>query len=543
MPELNWIGKEAVKNHLREVPTHLLVPHAELSCGTGEQSGNLIVEGDNLMALQALLPRYAGQVKCIYIDPPYNTGNEGWIYNDNVNAPEIKRWLGQTVGKDTEDLSRHDKWLCMMYPRLQLLKKFLSDDGAIFISIDDNEVASLRFLMDEIFGRENFIGNAIWEKSDSPRMDANFYSSRHDHTITYAKNIRVIVFNKLNDSVENIPTHYNRIDENGRKYYTKPLRAMGGQGDTKEARPTLHFAMTAPDGSLIYPKRKDGRDGAWRWNKEKTEQESQRIEWVKGKTTWTPYYRIYADNISGRPPETIWPHSEVGSNRTSKAELNSILTASNDLFATPKPTRLIQRILQIASDGPSLILDSFAGSGTTAHAVLKQNAEDGGTRKFILVEMEPKIARDITAERVRRVISGYTDSKGKPVAGLGGGFQYCSLSAEPLFQPGGAVRPDVTFAQLAEFVWFRETGTGYAGKTVDGPLVGIHEGRAVYLLFNGILKDRKVNGGNILTAPVLQVLPPFDGPRVIYAAGCRISPARLERAGITFKQTPYDLHL
>ena len=211
-------------------------------------------------------------------------------------------------------------------------------------------------------------------------------------------------------------------------------------------------------------------------------------------------------------------------------------------FITPKPSRLIQRILQIATDKESLVLDSFAGSGTTAHAALKQNTEDRGNRRFILVEMDEKIATEVTAERVRRVANGYTNAKGKAVEGLGGGFQFCRLSEKPLFNADGQIREDVTFDQLAEFVWFAETGSGFAGKA-DTPLLGIHEGRAVYLLYNGILKDRSVNGGNVLTSPVFDVLPGFDGPKVIYAAACRLGQARLDRLGIQFKQTPYALEV
>ena len=208
-------------------------------------------------------------------------------------------------------------------------------------------------------------------------------------------------------------------------------------------------------------------------------------------------------------------------------------------FDTPKPTRLIQRILQIATDKNSLILDSFAGSGTTGHAVLKQNAEDDGNRRFILVEMDGNIAQNVTAERVKRVATGYTNAKGQIVEGLSGGFQFCRLSAEPLFTAEGQIRPDVGFAQLAGFVWFAETGTGYIGKA-DSPLLGLHEGRAIYLLYNGILKDKSVGGGNVLTGPVFDALPKFDGPKVIYAAANRMG-ARAAREGVTFKQTPYAL--
>ena len=213
---------------------------------------------------------------------------------------------------------------------------------------------------------------------------------------------------------------------------------------------------------------------------------------------------------------------------------------SDDVFITPKPTRLIQRILQIATDKNSIILDSFAGSGTTAHAVLKQNVADGGNRRFILIEMDEAVAREVTKARVQRVAVGYTNAKENDVPGLGSGFQFCTLSAEPLFTAEGQIRADVTFAQLAEFVWFAETGSGFTGRT-DSPLIGEYQGRAIYLLYNGILKDRSVSGGNVLTGPVLDILPPFDGPKVIYAAACRLGNARLQRDQIVFKQTPYAL--
>jgi adenine-specific DNA-methyltransferase len=211
-------------------------------------------------------------------------------------------------------------------------------------------------------------------------------------------------------------------------------------------------------------------------------------------------------------------------------------------FPKPKPVGLVKHIIECATDSVDIILDSFAGSGTTAHAVMQLNKEDGGKRRFILVEMDNSIARNITAERARRVAQGYTNAKGEKVDGFGGGFQFCKLSDEPLFTPDGQIRADVTFPQLAEFVWFVETGTGFTGKA-DVPLIGVHEGRAVYLLYNGILKDRSVGGGNVLTGPVYETLPPFDGPKVIYAAACRLGAARLGRENITFKQTPYALEV
>lgn len=248
----------------------------------------------------------------------------------------------------------------------------------------------------------------------------------------------------------------------------------------------------------------------------------------------------FLSTIEGIAPWTWWPHEEVGHTDESRKEVQDIF-GTQTAFDTPKPTRLIQRILQIATNKDSLILDSFAGSGTTGHAVLKQNAEDGGNRRFILVEMDDSIAQNVTRERVKRVAEGYTNAKGQAVEGLGGGFQFCRLSAEPLFDADGQIRSDVSFAQLAEFVWFAETGTGFTGAA-DSPLLGMFEGRAIYLLYNGILKDKSVGGGNVLTGPVFDVLPKFSGPKVIYAAANRMG-ARAAREGISFKQTPYALEV
>jgi adenine specific DNA methylase Mod len=534
MPTLDWIGKRAVVTHHTKAPFHLLKPRADLSLAAKPDTTDrqhLIVQGDNLLGLKALLPRYAGQVKCIYIDPPYNTGNEGWVYNDAVNSPEMRAWLGKTVGAEAEDLTRHDKWLCMMYPRLALLRQFLREDGSLWMSIDDNEVHHARMLLDEIFGAQNFVANVIWEKADSPRMDAQFFSGRHDFIIVYSKNLIKMAFHRISESDDEKPTHYDKTDEFGRKYYTKPLRAMGGQGDTRDARPNLYYALIAPDGSEILPKKQDGSDGAWRWKREKVENEKNRIQWVKGRNGWTPYFRIYADEVVTRPPETIWFHKDVGSNRTSKNELKSIFP-ENDSFATPKTVKLISRILQIATNPDDIVLDSFAGSGTTAHAVMALNAEDGGQRKCILVEMDAHIAQNITAERVRRVIAR---------EGWGDGFEYCELG-ETLFDPSGDIRSSVSYADLAEHVFFVETGCvrGQMAATTP-PLVGLANDTAVYLLYNGVLKDKAVNSGNVLTPALLASLPPHLGRKVIYGTACRLSAARLQAENITFRQIPYDV--
>ena len=549
MPTLNWIGKDAVVRHHREVPFRLLEPVPALSCvpanGAGD-SGNLIVQGDNLHALKALLPRYAGRVKCIYIDPPYNTGNEGWVYNDNVNSPEIRRWLGEVVGKEGETLDRHDRWLCMMYPRMLLLKQFLREDGAIFVSIDDNELATLRLLMDEVFGIQNFVATVLWQKKYAVANDHKTIAPMHDFVLVYQRSP------KWRRNL--LP----RGNEKDTQYKFEDKKGVFRNSDytcnkTAEERPNLYYPVINPNtGEELWPK----RTRVWAYSQDEYARhiEEDLIYWGKDGKGKVPAYKRYKHalrNADGVVPQTLWLHDFAGHTDGSRKELREVLhdVPSVSDFATPKPTLLIQRILQIGTDTDSLILDSFAGSGTTGHAVLKQNAEDGGNRRFILVEMDENIARNVTAERIKRVAEGYTNAKGQAVPGLGGGFQFCRLSADPLFDADGQIRRDVSFAQLAEFIWFAETGTGLspgssatARKTgqVLSPLLGIHDGRAIFLLYNGILKDHSVAGGNVLTGPVLDRLPKFPGPKVIYAAANRLG-TRAGRENITFKQTPYAL--
>ena len=410
MPSLDFKGKSFIYTHHLGVPYRELLVVPEKSCpAEGRQpdlDDNLILHGDNLEALKALLPRYAGRVDCIYIDPPYNTGTEGWCYNDAVNAPLMREWLKKAANPvERDDLQRHDKWLCMMWPRLQLLKELLADSGTIWVSLDDNESHRGRCLLDEIFGEENFLANVIWEKADSPRMDTEFFSSRHDHVFVYAKAMESVLFHRLQSENGEPPDHYDKEDENGRKYYLKPLRMMGGKGESRAAAPSLYFPMIAPDGTEVFPKMKNGEDGSWRWGRDKQKREGERIEWKKTNAGHVPYFRIYADSSDGMPPETIFYNTEVGSSRTSKLEIKQLFREGAP-FDTPKPVGLIKRILEISTDKDSLILDSFAGSGTTAHAVLALNAKDGGKRRFILCETEA-YADTLTAERVRRVIRGY----------------------------------------------------------------------------------------------------------------------------------------
>ncbi|MDD3925602.1 MAG: site-specific DNA-methyltransferase [bacterium] len=530
MPTLDWIGKSAVINHHREVAYRLLHCDQKLSVGAPD-SGNLLVQGDNLLALKALLPYYAGKVKCIYIDPPYNTGQEKWIYNDNVNSPEINKWLGEVVGKESEDLSRHDKWLCMMHPRLSLLKDFLSEDGVIFVSIDDNEVHHLRDLMDEVFGPHNFVATIIWQKNFSTKNDAKYFSEDHDFILVYCKQ-KGKWHPALLPRTEKHESRYKNPDGDPRgPWASSDLLRM-------EHRDNSVYAIISPSGKEWIP-----RPGtSWRHPKEEMDAliANNEVWFGKNGNSKPRRKRFLSDVKQGVVPQTIWKYNDVGHTQEGKQELLRLSEESDSPFATPKPTRLIAQILRLYPNKCILVLDSFAGSGTTGHSVLQLNKEDGGSRRFILVEMEPDICRDITAERLKRVIEGYDNGKGH-IDGLGGGFCYCKLG-EPLFDEAGHIRDSVKFPELAAHVFFTETGspipTLASGRT---PLLGIHENKAVYLLFNGVLGDKRPNGGNVLTNDVLRNLPAHRGQRIIYGEGCRLSPERLRREGIIFKQVPYEI--
>ncbi len=568
MPTLDWLSRQDAFTAAARVPYRLLDQvslHGDVASNAASQ-GNLLIQGDNLEALKALLPFYRGQVKCIFIDPPYNTKSAFEHYDDNLE---------------------HSQWLSMMLPRLQLLRELLTEDGSIWVTIDDNEGHYLKVLMDEVFGRGNFVANVIWEKSDSPKMDSQLFSTRHDHLLAFAKHIDKYKLKRIKDAVQE---HYNRTDEHGRRYYTKPLRAMGSGEDTREARPSLYFALTAPDGSPIFPVKPDGVDGRWRWGQEKIAQEADRIEWVKAKAGWAPYYRIYADTSDGRPAETIWTHTEVGSNRTSKAEVKALL-ADDAVFTTPKPEALLQRILQIASNENDLVLDSFLGSGTTAAVAHKMR------RRWIGIEMGEHAATHCLP-RLQKVIDGEQGGISKAVNWMGGGgFRFMRLG-EPVFDESGRISAAVRFNTLAAFIWQQETRLAWdASQALAGtPHLGIHyktelplspedqpenqpeehyennstlrsilpgylpktliktPKKAVYLLYNGILKDKRPESGNVLTAAVLDTLLTLhaqvctqaglsaqDIPLTVYGEACRPGPERLARAGVTFKHIPYDV--
>ena len=400
---LVWEDKpEDIEERLRdELPILTEVLERAIISEDKDAPNHILIEGDNLEALATLAYTHEGKIDVIYIDPPYNTGNKDFIYNDSY--------------VDKEDSYRHSKWLSFMSRRLKIAKKLLSDRGVIFISIDDNEQAQLKMICDEIFNEANFVGNIIWEKADSPRMDAKIISSRHDFIVSYAKNIGTLPINKIKSS--EIPSHYNKIDSKGRKYYLKPLRYMGN-ADSREDRPNMFFPIIAPDGEKVYPKRADGSDGRWRWSLDKVTKEFDKIEFIKTKNGWSVNTKLYADSIIDTPVETIWYNKDVDSNRQAIALLKNIF-GSEKIFTNPKPVKLIKRIAAIVGNHRSTILDFFAGSGTTLHATMQLNSEDGGHRKCILVtNNENNICEEVTYERNRRVIQGYTNAKGDEVPGL-----------------------------------------------------------------------------------------------------------------------------
>lgn len=584
MPTLNWIGKDKVVNHHTEVPFRVLEHkygfRGDNPSDTSEtHSGNKIIHGDNLEALKALLPEYEGKIDCVYIDPPYNTGNEGWVYNDNVNDPHIRKWLGEVVGAEGEDLSRHDKWLCMMYPRLRLLHQLLSQRGVIFISIDDNEQANLKLLCDEIFGTNCFVANICWQRNYSARADSKGISREAEYLLAYSK-CTDWQPNKL-PRTESMDSKYKNIDNDIALW-----RSDNAFAPNAATHQTMVYAIQNPfTGSLIYPR----RSACWRYqqdtmleimngwcpyklvnlNDEKERAEVCGIsvedvrkdvmaimlavpfELAKAKAQnvlkrgrWPKYYftkngkgsiakKTYLNNSGERVPTNLWPFNEVGHTDEAKKELLAIFDGKSP-FDTPKPSRLLERILTIATQKDSIILDSFAGSGTTAHAVMKKNKEDNGHRKFILIELM-EYAESITAERVRRVINGF--GKGKKLAeGLGGAFDYYELD-EPLFLTDGNLNENISVEKIREYIYYTETHEHLSrNQEAEHPYL------LDYLDGTGYFFYYKPNEITTLSHDTLNIVPQKAEHYVIYADVCTISKEQLAQMNITFKKIPRDIN-
>ena len=576
MPTLNWIGKDKVVNHHLDVPFRTLEKQYTFAPNGGDNDGNMIIHGDNLDALKALLPMYEGRVKCIYIDPPYNTGNEKWVYNDNVNDPHIKAWLGKVVGAEGEDLSRHDKWLCMMYPRLKLLQKLMAEDGVIFISIDDNELYNLKAICDEIFGSNSFVANVIWQKTYSPRNDALGIPYETDNILVYSKTSRwfpnklerTAAMDERHDSPDNDPIPWQSGD-------VSAAGAADHQG--------MVYAIQQPiTGKLLYPA--SGRH----WKDEQTVVLQRMNKWAKYELrniddasvradlcgistesvrqdvmavmlaqpleeaavqataryeegTWPEYYftskgkggirfKNHIKQDVGKSATNLWFYGDVGHTDEAKKELKGIFSGVAPI-ETPKPRRLIERILHIAADSNAIILDSFAGSGTTAHAVLNMNKQDGGNRKFILVEMGD-YAESITAERVRRVINGYGEGN-KAVEGTGGGFSFYELGEALLIN--GMLNPNAAEEKIRAYVYYTETRCALpAASENEKYLLGVHENHAYYFYY-------EANRMTTLNRAFLQTIQTRAEGYLIYADSNTLSAEDMARFHITFKKIPRDI--
>jgi adenine-specific DNA-methyltransferase len=638
MPTINWIGKDKVVNHHLDVPFYTLEHkygfRAEDETDTSEtHSGNMIIHGDNLVALKALLPEYEGRVNCIYIDPPYNTGEEKWVYNDNVNDPHIKKWLGEVVGKEGEDLSRHDKWLCMMYPRLALLQRLLHPQGAIFISIDDNEYTNLKAICDEIFGKNCFVANVSWQRTYSPRNDKDGIAAEVEHLLVYGKEPNWL------------PKKLERTDEMDARYSSPDNDVkLWKNGDATAPGAITHqgmvYAIQHPiTGKLLYPTNGRcwtfGQEQMFSIMKEWAEYElrpvddlERRIEICgtnnvpeminaimlcdieKGNKQATERYargmwpilafssggkggfvrKVYLENVEGRLVTNFWPYTEVGHTDEAKKELKEIFGGKSP-FNTPKPTRLIERILDIATDENSIVLDSFAGSGTTAHAVLLANQKKHSHRKFILVELMD-YADTTTAYRVKKAITGYKATMkheeeiynkkltiknltkaetflkeaeaviekeqdnyaeiSKPklqdncikviasrvtdgfVEGLGGSFDYYELG-KPLFKDGN-LNEEVSEEDIRHYIYYTETKQPLTRKRNGRSyLLDTLNGTAYYFYYERNLLT------NLSIDTLNEIVEERSSQYIIYADTCTIDEETRNELNVVFKQIPRDI--
>ena len=641
MPTLNWIGKDKVVNHHLEVPFYTLEHkygfRAEDETDTSEtHSGNMIIHGDNLVALKALLPEYEGRVNCIYIDPPYNTGEEKWVYNDNVNDPHIKKWLGEVVGKEGEDLSRHDKWLCMMYPRLALLQRLLHPQGAIFISIDDNEYTNLKAICDEIFGKNCFVANISWQRAYSTRNDKDGIPVEAEHLLVYGKEPKwqpkklerteemnskygnpdhdINLWRSDNSFAPNAATHQGMVyaiqhpftgeliypvSTNCWRYQQSEMLSIMNGWCEYELR-DLHDERRRAEVCGISPE--DIRKGVLgivlKYDLETSRNKAQQV-YEKG--PWPKYYftkggyggiarKTYLNQVEGRLISNLWKQAEVGHTDEAKKELKEIFGGKSP-FDTPKPTRLLERILDIATDDDSIVLDSFAGSGTTAHAVLLANQKKHSHKKFILVELMD-YADTTTAYRVKKAITGYKATMkheeeiynkkltiknltkaetflkeaetviekeqdnyaeiSKPklqdncikviasrvsdgfVEGLGGSFDYYELG-KPLFKDGN-LNEEVSEEDIRHYIFYTETKPPLTRKRNGRSyLLDTLNGTAYYFYYERNLLT------NLSIDTLNEIVEERSSQYIIYADTCTIDEETRNELNVVFKQIPRDI--
>ena len=526
MPTLQFKGRNTIWNHHLSVPYHALEEVRELDYEPQKGDGNLIVEGDNLLALKALLPQYAGKVKCIYIDPPYNTGNEGWAYNDKVNSPMIRDWLGRTVDKD--DLTRHDKWLCMMVPRLKLLRELLRDDGVIFISIDDNEVHNLRAIMNEIFG-EDQMDCMIWRKSgdgrDGKMKNTTTFRKDHEYLILSFRNQKTL---KKSLEKPNWENSYPNPDNDPRGNYK--AGSISRKEDASDENHRNYYTVVSPSGEKFTRQFEVSQEEF-----EKLDGDN-RIYWGKNSDA-VPAIKIFEDEE--RAINTSSLILKKGTSTEGKKEIEELF-ANIDAFSNPKPTTLIRKIIQISTEKDDLILDSFSGSGTTMHAVMALNKEDGGSRKCIMVQMtegtekepEKNICRDITRERVKRAIEKYDFESGFKYLRVG-----ASMDAEDML--AGQLP---SYEQLAKYVFYLATGTYLEEPTLNRRIhyVGANSSYAVYLIYEPDI-DKLTQMA--LTLEIAEDIIAHNPKKrkIIYAPACFLDEEYMEEKKVDFVSVPYNL--
>lgn len=538
MPSLHFKGKQLIQNHHLVVPFHELKPvkaKSVLAKGANVSlHDNVIMHGDNLAALKALLPTHQGKINCIYIDPPYNTGNEGWVYNDNVNDPMLKEWLGKAV--DKEDLTRHDKWLCMMWPRLRLLRDLLADDGSIWISIDDNEVHRLRMIMDEIFGEDRFVTQVEWQKRYTRSNNTDNFTTVVEHIVVYQKGEKFSPNLLARDEAAN--ARYSNPDNDPRGAW-KPTPFLNQVAP--ERRPNLCYPIKNPHtGTITNPDKK-----AWRYEKSVFDklQKDKRLYWGSKNERPVPDIKTFLSEVrQGMTPINLWDHQYAGHTDDANREIKEIF--GEKLFDTPKPSTLVKRILEHATDKDSLVLDSCAGSGTTAHAVLSLNKEDGGDRKFILIETLD-YADTITAERVRRVIKGVANAKDEALKeGFGGTFSYFELGKPVEIQTILSGKNLPAHNDLARYVFFNATGEEWNEKQLNKAKNYIGESRNyhVYLFYDPSIDYLKNTALTLSHAEALPKWKPGDKRRLVFAPTKYLDQDYLERFGIDFARLPYEIY-
>jgi adenine-specific DNA-methyltransferase len=501
MPLLTWRDRDADLTRAALAPYRLLQHDPALSYGD-QSSPNMLIQGDNLDALKALLPYFAGQVKCIFIDPPYNTTSEFEHYADNLE---------------------HSVWLSMMYPRLELIRDLLREDGSLWITIDDNECHYLKVICDEIFGRGNFVASIAWQKAFAKKNKA-VISGSHDHLLVYAKAQGKWKRNLLPRG-GGAKSAFKNLDNDPRGVWQSVAYSV--QSEDGDKRAAYRYPITLPSGRSVNPP--VGRH--WNGLEDRTAElrKANRL-WFGKKGDNPPRMKVFLSEVQeGIVPDTWWSHKDAGSNQDAKKEILALFL-NEEPISTPKPEALMARILTVATNPGDLVLDSFLGSGTTAAVAHKMG------RSWIGVDLGEH-AETLCQRRLVKVVDGEGGGVSKQVGWEGGGgFRFFTLGAS-LFDEAGNVRAGTPFAHLAAHVWFSETKVIRASDAKDDVLLGVHEGTAYYLLYG----DPAQLTSSTLTRSSLRKLAPFDGPKVVFGEACLLSDEQLEERQISFKQIPYDL--